>query len=145
MHRTRETEIYMVHIVWATSTEKKPVLPFILSNKLKRYNLQHSIVIPSSLSHNLLSLSHIEYRSTQTQYFLIYSEGFPSMERKSKLNITSTVKYPPNERPIFTTKLQHFTRKFYIYFQPLPPPKPPLWCTFYGQRCCHIMKWGPMQ
>ena len=30
-----ETQIYVVHPIWATSTEKLPVLSFISSNKLK--------------------------------------------------------------------------------------------------------------
>ena len=40
MHKARETQIYVVHPIWATSMKKQLVLPFILSNKLKRYNLQ---------------------------------------------------------------------------------------------------------
>jgi len=40
MHKTRETHIYMVHPILATSMEKQPILPFILSSKMKRYNLQ---------------------------------------------------------------------------------------------------------
>jgi len=36
MHKTRETHIYMVHLIQAMSIEKQTVLPFILSNKIKR-------------------------------------------------------------------------------------------------------------
>jgi len=39
-HKTRETQIYMVHQIWATSTEKQPILVFILSSKLKGYMVQ---------------------------------------------------------------------------------------------------------
>ena len=40
IHRTRETQIYVVHPIWAMSIDKQPILPFILSSKMKRYNLQ---------------------------------------------------------------------------------------------------------
>ena len=38
-HKTRETQIYVVHPVWATSTRTASP-SFILSNKMKRQNLQ---------------------------------------------------------------------------------------------------------
>ena len=40
IHRTRETQIYVVHSIWDMSTDKQPILPFILSSEMKRYNLQ---------------------------------------------------------------------------------------------------------
>jgi len=40
-HKTIETQIYVVHPIWAASMQKQQVLPFILSKKIKRYNLQH--------------------------------------------------------------------------------------------------------
>ena len=115
MHKTRETQKYVVHPVWTMYTEKNPVLLFILSSKLKRYNLQQ-IRCNSLFSLNLLSLPHSEYRYTYMQYnSLIYSEGLPSRAKNPKLNINSIVISLPNHRPRLITKLQHFTRKFYIY------------------------------
>jgi len=38
-HIKQERHIYVVHPIWATSMEKQIVLPFILSSKMKRYNL----------------------------------------------------------------------------------------------------------
>ena len=51
--------------------------------------------------------------------------GFLLGEKNPKLTITSTIQFPPNEWPRLTTKLQHFTRQFYIYFSLSPPLDPP--------------------
>ena len=60
-HKTRETQIYVVHPVWSTSMEKQPLILFILSSKLKRYNLQE-IHCNSLFALNILSLPHSKYR-----------------------------------------------------------------------------------
>ena len=124
---------------------------------MKRYNLQH-IHYNSLFSLNLLSLPHSEYRYTQTQYnSLIYSEGLPSRAKNPKFYITSTIRSPPNKKPRLTTKLQHFTMQFYIYFLlwghcPLSPTRvgsqrsqlPPLQCIFYEKIFHPITNQGPM-
>ena len=83
MHKTRETQIYVVHPIWATSMEKHPVLPFILSSKLKRYNLQHIrcnslfTLTQSPLSFSLTVQIHIDQYNS-----LINSKGLLSKGKK---------------------------------------------------------------
>ena len=118
MHKTREKHIYVVHPIWATSTKKWPILPFILSSKMKRYNLQQM------RCNSLFSLTQSPLYFSHRIQIYISAIQFPHIQRgvsfygkNLKLNITSTVRSLPNEWPRLTMKLQHFTRKFYIYFQ----------------------------
>ena len=92
---------------------------FILSNKMKRHNLQQircNILCSLSQSPYLfLSLRiHIQYTAAITCPHTI--KGFPSRAKNPKRNITSTIRSPPNEWPRLTRNYYTFTRKFYICF-----------------------------
>ena len=53
MHKTRETQIYVVHQIWAMSMEKQLVLPFIRvgkENNREKLELMHTYVWGPSLA-----------------------------------------------------------------------------------------------
>jgi hypothetical protein len=56
-HNTRETSIYMVHPIWATSMEKQPILSLIHPTKRRDNTYNTFVATSSSLSHNILSQS----------------------------------------------------------------------------------------
>ena len=68
-----------------------------------------SVVISSSLSLNLLFLLCQNTDLHRCNTIPSYIARGCLLGKKPKLNITSTIISPPNELPILTTKLQHFT------------------------------------
>ena len=118
-HKTRETQIYVVHPVWATSTLNNQSFLSIIQQKLKRQNLQQihcNILCSLSQSPSLFLAPRIHIPCTTAIQYPHKSEGLPSRAKNPNLNITSTVRSSAYERPILTRNYYTFTRKFYICF-----------------------------
>ena len=93
--KTRETKIYMVHPVWATSTPNNQSFLYIIQQIMKRQNLQQiccNILCCLSQSPYLFPAQRIHMHYTAAIQYPHKSEGFPSREKNPKLNITSTIR-----------------------------------------------------
>ena len=94
-HRTRETEIYVVHPVCATSTTNHQSFLSIIQEKMKRQNLQQihcNILCSLSQSPSLFLAPRIHTYCIAAIQCPHKSEGLPSREKNPNLNITSTVR-----------------------------------------------------
>jgi hypothetical protein len=92
MHNPIETQIYVVHPLWATYTREIVMSFLFIIQQMKGYNLQHTRCnFLFFLSQYILSEYNI-FSHPQPQYnSLIYRRGFPS--RGKITNITSTIKF----------------------------------------------------
>ena len=118
-HKTRETQIYVVHPVWATSALNSQSFLFIIQQKLKRQNLQQihcNILCSLSQYPSLFLAPRIHTHYTAAIQYPHKSEGLLSRAKNTKLNITSTIRSFAYERPRLTRNYYTFTRKFYICF-----------------------------
>ena len=95
MHKTRETQIYVVHPVWATSTpNSQSFLSIIQQNEeTQLQQIRCNILCFLSQSHLSISRSQNTHLLHSLKYnALIQREGLPSREKNPKLNISSTVR-----------------------------------------------------
>jgi hypothetical protein len=87
IHNTRETQIYVVHPVWATSTREIARSFLFIIKQMKGYNLQQN---PLLLFLTVSSLKIQYSSSTIAAIHFPHKRGLPSREKNP--NIISTIR-----------------------------------------------------
>ena len=84
-HKTIETKIYVVHLVWPTSTPNSQSFLSIIQQKMKRHNLQQiccNILCSLSQSPYLFLALRIHTNSIAAIQYPHKREGLPYREKK---------------------------------------------------------------